>query len=60
MDIYIDRVHNIACRYGCYSPNKFMPDITLCTGMLSGAPVLISPESAAAIKEGAKTGKNLK
>jgi AGZA family xanthine/uracil permease-like MFS transporter len=30
--------------------------ITIASGLLTGAPVLISPESAAAIKEGAKTG----
>jgi AGZA family xanthine/uracil permease-like MFS transporter len=30
--------------------------ITIISGLLTGAPVLISPESAAAIKEGAKTG----
>lgn len=30
--------------------------VTIASGLLTGAPVLISPESAAAIKEGAKTG----
>lgn len=29
---------------------------TLCSGLLTSVPILVSPESAAAIKEGAKTG----
>jgi AGZA family xanthine/uracil permease-like MFS transporter len=29
---------------------------TICSGLLTTAPILVSPESAAAIKEGAKTG----